>query len=287
MTLQCGQWGSLWPGYPPPGSRLPTPLCVCVLESLEKEPSGGPPLLPKFKLSSGPCCLLFVSPPAPIPSYCNRTRLAPSIPDLNPPVGSRRVHFLCVHSTCHSIWCLVVLNESTWKGNGGQREEQVEKLNESLINKRKQLQSFCALPAEAAFPTEPSYASTNEWSSDFKVPVVSFRGTLANANSVPPFFFFLFCICKTNPSFLLSFLSSTPSSFFCSFLPRLFHIYPIFQGKKWLFSLNRSLHLSLWEIELSYVGTHSLILSPIFHRKEGKCHEPQCIFRDRATKCQA
>lgn len=42
QTLQCGPWASYGLATHPPGSRLPTRLCVCVLESPGDEPFGGP-----------------------------------------------------------------------------------------------------------------------------------------------------------------------------------------------------------------------------------------------------
>ena len=195
QTLQCGPWAPYDLATHPPGSRLPARLCVCVLESPGDEPSGGPFPGPRGSSpSSGPwlrpvCVSVSTHPIVRWQNtYGDRTRLSSPAAWPESPCGEQGPSFSCVCSTHHSIWCLVVLNESTWEGSGGQREEQVEKLNESLIGKRKQCVSFCTLPAQAAFPTEPSCVSTNERSSDFEVPVAPFRGTLANASSAPPFF---------------------------------------------------------------------------------------------------
>lgn len=163
QTLQRGQWGSLWPGYPPSWLTSPhSSLCLCLGQPWEGALRWSLPLLRKFRpllwsLLPLVCVSLHASHRT-VTEHGSRPLYLTWIPLQ----VAGRVLFLCVHSTCHSIWCLVVLNESTWKGNGGQRE-QVEKLNESLIDRRKQHGPSIPFQLKLHFPLSlPVHLPVNE-----------------------------------------------------------------------------------------------------------------------------
>lgn len=187
-------------------------------------------LLPKFKPLLWSLLPLVCVSVCTHPIVLHRTRLSPPLYLIWTPVGSRESPFLCVHSTCHSIWCLVVLNESTWKGNGGQREEQVEKLNESLINKRKQRSP--SVPFQLKRISHRAFLCIYQWMKFWLQGPCSPSGEPWQMPILSPFFSSCFVFARINPSssllpqpqFLLHFLFISPQA-----IP---HIYPIFQGEK-------------------------------------------------------
>lgn len=187
QTLQRGQWGSLWPGYPPSWLTSPHSSLSVSWRALRRSPPVVPSLALKVQASPlvpAASCLCLS---ARIPSHCNRTRLSSSLPDLNPPAGSREspLPLRAQHLSQH-----LVPSCAEWKHmKGKRRAERTGGETERVPYWQKETaRSFYTLPAEAAFPAEPSCASTSERSSDFEVPVAPSRGTLANASSAPLFF---------------------------------------------------------------------------------------------------
>ena len=155
--------------------------------ALRRSPPVVPSLAPEVQASplvpAASCLCLSAC----IPSHCNRTRLSSSLPDLNPPAGSREspLPLRAQHLSQH-----LVPSCAEWKHmKGKRRAERTGGETERVPYWQKETAwSFYTLPAEAAFPAEPSCASTSERSSDFEVPVAPSRGTLANASSAPLFF---------------------------------------------------------------------------------------------------
>lgn len=156
--------------------------------ALRRSPPVVPSLAPEVQASPlvpAASCLCLS---APIPSHCNRTWLSSCLPDLNPPAGSRESP---LPLRAQHLPQQLVPSCAEWKHVKGKRraERRTGGQTERVPYWQKETaRSFYTLPAEAAFPAEPSCASTNERRSDFEVPVAPSRGTLANANSAPPFF---------------------------------------------------------------------------------------------------
>lgn len=235
QTLQCGPWAPYDLATHPPGSCLPTRLCVCVLESPGDEPSGGPFPGPRGSSpSSGPwlrpVCVSVSTHP--IVRWQN-TALVPLGLTRIPLWGAGAVLFLCTqHPSQH-----LVPSRAEWKHVRGKRRAERRAGGETEWVPYWQQETVRVLlyPSSSSCISYWAFLCIYRWTKFWlRGPCSTFQGNLGKCQFCP--YFFSSCLVFARLTLLSSLLPQPYFYFSVQLSPGYSTFIPYFKKKMTIFS---------------------------------------------------